>query len=298
MDHIVATISIVARDPATGELAVGVQSKFLAVGSVVPHARAGVGAIATQAWANVSYGPRGLALLEEGLPAQEVVDRLVASDDGREHRQLGIVDRHGHAAAFTGARCMNWAGHRIGTGYTCQGNILVDRATVDAMAEGYESGTGLPHLVDRVLAALAAAQDAGGDSRGKQSAAVYVVRDKGGYGGFNDRLVDLRVDDHPQPVEELFRLLSLHRQVWLGPTPPEKYLLDSPDRVSLLQSLLRELGVFDGAVSGQLTYNTRGSLDSYCSEKNLPGMDPSGQWLPGITMVSLRNAVLHLRSGR
>lgn len=292
MEPIVATYSIVARDPVTGELAVAVQSKFLSVGAVVPWAKANVGAIATQAMANVSFGPKGLELLQEDLTAQQVLDQLIAGDESREHRQLAIVDRHGNAAAYTGNKCMHWAGHQVGDGYTCQGNILVSESTVTEMAAAYEASTDLPHLADRVLAALSAAQQAGGDSRGKQSSALYVVREKGGYGGFIDRLVDLRVDDHPEPVEELIRLLELHRQVWLGPTPPAKYLLNSSEKVIRLQSLLRELGAFDGAVSGEMTYNTRGSLAAYCKQHQLAGMDASGQWLPGETMLALRNAVL------
>lgn len=295
MEPIVATYSIVARDPVTGELAVAVQSKFISVGSVVPWAKADVGAIATQAMANVSFGPKGLELLQEGLTAQQVVDQLIAGDEGREHRQVAIVDRHGNAAAFTGNKCMHWAGHQVGDGYTCQGNILVGESTVTEMARAYEASKDLPHLADRVLAALSAAQQAGGDSRGKQSSALYVVREKGGYGGFIDRLVDLRVDDHPEPIEELLRLLDLHRQVWLGPTPPAKYLLNSTDKVIRLQSLLRELGAFDGAVSGEMTYNTRGSLAAFCKQYQLGDMDTSGQWVPGETMLALRDAVLRSR---
>lgn len=264
----------------------------------MPWASAGVGAVATQAWANVSFGPRGLELLTQGLTAQEAVDRLIAGDEGREHRQLGIVDAHGNAAAYTGSSCMHWAGHHVGQGYTCQGNILVSAETVSAMAEAYEAAADLPHLADRIVAALRAAQKAGGDSRGKQSAALYVVREKGGYGGFNDRLVDLRADDHPEPIEELARLLDLHRQVWLGPTTPERYLLDSPDKIRLLQSLLRELGLFDGSVTGELTYNTRGSLHSFCAGRGLGDLDPSGQWLPGATMAALRAAVTKQRTGK
>lgn len=296
MEQIIATFSIVARDPQTGELAVGVQSKFLAVGSAVPWAKANVGAVATQAWANVAYGPEGLALLEAGLSAQEVVDRLIANDEGREHRQVGVVDRHGNAAAYTGSKCMHWAGHHVGNGYTCQGNILVSEATVTEMARAYEASGHLPHLADRVLAALEAAQNAGGDSRGKQSAALYVVREKGGYGGFNDRLVDLRADDHPEPIAELKRLLELHRQIWLGPTPPERYLLNTVDKIRFLQSILRELGVYDGAVNGELTYGTRGALSGYCKEHQLGDMDLSGEWLPGATMAVLRNTVMQLRA--
>lgn len=298
MEPVIATFSIVARDPKTGELAVGVQSKFLAVGSAVPWAKADVGAIATQAWANVAYGPDGLALLEQGLTAQEVVDRLVAADEGREHRQLGVVDAKGNAAAYTGSKCMNWAGHYTGAGFTCQGNILVSSETVSAMARAYESSQHLPHLCDRVLAALAAAQGAGGDSRGKQSAALYVVRQGGGYAGFNDRLVDLRIDDHPEPIAELTRLMELHRQTWLGPTPPERYLLNHPEKVRLLQSILRELGCFDGAVTGELSNTTRDALASACAERDLPGLNPSEEWLPGLTMYKLRSAVIEQRADK
>lgn len=298
MDQLVATFSIVARDPQTGEFAVAVQSKFLAVGSVVPHARANAGAIATQALANVSYGPRGLELLEQGFTAQEVVNRLIAEDESREHRQVGVVDRMGNGAAHTGDKCMSWASHHVGQGFTCQGNILVDENTVTAMADAYQESAGLPHLADRVLAALAAAQSAGGDSRGKQSAALYVVREHGGYGGQGDRLIDLRVDDHPEPIEELARLLELHRQVWLGPTPPERYLLNSADKIQFLQAHLRELGVFDGAVNGELTYNTRGSLAQYCEQNDLPGLDLTSDWLPGVTMAAIRQAVTRQRLPR
>jgi len=296
MEPVIATFSIVARDPKTGELAVGVQSKFLAVGSAVPWATADVGAVATQAWANVSYGPRGLDLLAQGLTAPEAVERLIAEDEGRDHRQLGIVDNKGNAAAYTGVKCMHWAGHHVGQGYTCQGNILVSEATVSAMAAAYEASGELPHLADRILAALAAAQSAGGDSRGKQSAALVVVREKGGFMGFNDRLIDLRTDDHPEPIVELHRLLELHRQVWLGPTPPARYHLNAADKIRLLQSLLRELGIFDGAVTGEVSQPTRIAVADFCRARNLEGLDEAARSLPGITMAALRQAVVQQRS--
>lgn len=289
----VATFSIVAHDAETGEWGVAVQSKFLAVGALVIHAAAGAGAIATQAWMNPRYGPEGLQMLSEGVSAAEVVDRLTAADPGRAHRQLGVVDARGGAAAYTGDECMHWAGHRTGPGYACQGNILVSEETLSAMEAAHLSGHG--HLADRLLGALRAAQAAGGDSRGKQAAALLVVRAGGGYGGFNDRLVDLRVDDHPDPIEELSRLLDLHRQTFLTPTPPERWLLDHPDKISMLQSLLREVGVFDGAVSGELTYNTRGSLAAWCRTEGLPDMDPSGSWVPGETILALRRVVTQIR---
>jgi uncharacterized Ntn-hydrolase superfamily protein len=206
---LVATYSIAACNLAAGQWGVATQSKFLAVGSVVPWAEVGAGAIATQAYANPRYGPDGLALLRQGLAAQEVVDRLTSADEERAHRQLGIVDAAGGSASFTGAECMDWAGGAAGPGYAAQGNILVGAETVAALASTFESTAGRP-LAERLIACLAAAQAAGGDRRGQQSAALYVVEHEGGYAGLSDVLVDLRVDDHARPVEELARLHAMH----------------------------------------------------------------------------------------
>jgi uncharacterized Ntn-hydrolase superfamily protein len=210
--HAFGTFSIVAHDPETGDVGIAVQSKFFSVGSVVPWAEAGVGAIATQSYANTTYGPKGLALLRKGLTAQQVLDTLVRGDPDASRRQVGIVDARGNVATWTGENCLEWAGGITGEGYTAQGNILVSRDTVEAMACTFESTKGRP-LADRLVAALAAGQDAGGDSRGKQSAALLVVREGGGYAGFNDRYVDLRVDDHREPIRELQRLLEMHHIV-------------------------------------------------------------------------------------
>lgn len=210
------TFSICAFDREAGELGIAVQSKFLAVGAVVPWARAGVGAIATQAHANTSYGPRGLELLASGLAPEAVVKQLVRDDPEREKRQLGIVDAEGRAATFTGAECFEWAGGVAGRGYCAQGNILGGRAVVDRLAHGFESAPGT--LAERLVAALGDGQRAGGDRRGMQSAALLVVKEKGGYGGLNDRFIDLRVDDHERPIEELERLLDLYALYFkLGP---------------------------------------------------------------------------------
>lgn len=209
-EPVVATYSIVACDLAAGQWGVATQSKFLAVGSVVPWAEPGAGAVATQSYANPRYGPDGLALLREGASADEVVKRLTEADDGREHRQLGVVDARGGSATFTGAECMDWAGGIAGDGFAAQGNILVGRETVDALAATFAATAGRP-LVDRLLECLAAAQAAGGDRRGQQSAALLVVERNAGYAGLSDVLVDLRVDDHPQPIAELARLLDMHR---------------------------------------------------------------------------------------
>ena len=218
----VATYSIVACDLERREWGVAVQSKFLAVGAVVGWAEAEAGAVATQAYANPRYGPDGLALLRQGLGAEEVVERLTRADAGRDDRQLGVVDREGRTATFTGSACLEWAGGRAGPGYAAQGNILVSRTTVDALAERFERSTGTP-LANRLLGCLAAAQRAGGDRRGQQSAALLVVREGGGYAGLSDTLVDLRVDDHAAPIGELERLYRLH-QLLFGETPEEEWL--------------------------------------------------------------------------
>jgi uncharacterized Ntn-hydrolase superfamily protein len=215
---IVATFSIIGFDPETDSLGVAVQSKFLAVGSVVPWASAGVGAVATQAMANYNYGPHGLELMARGKTADETVEGLTFVDEDREHRQVGAVDARGRAATFTGSECFEWAGGVTGEYYAAQGNILVGGETVEAMARTYTETQG--ELATRLLSALDAGQSAGGDSRGKQSAALLVVREGGGYGGDNDRAVDLRVDDHPDPIKELMRIRDLHT-LYFGETRPE-----------------------------------------------------------------------------
>lgn len=210
------TYSICAFDAKTGELGIAVQSKFLAVGAVVPWARAGIGAIATQAHANTSYGPRGLELLASGLGPEEVVARLTGDDLDREKRQFGIVDARGRAASFTGSECFDWAGGVTGNAYCAQGNILAGKTVVKGLAKGFEAASGT--LAERLVAALHEGQRGGGDRRGMQSAALLVVKDAGGYGGLNDRFIDLRVDDHDRPIEELERLLGLYKLYFkLGP---------------------------------------------------------------------------------
>jgi uncharacterized Ntn-hydrolase superfamily protein len=216
------TYSIVACDLDAREWGVAVQSKFLAVGAAVPFASAEVGAVATQALANVAYGPDGLALLRKGQTADAVVAELSSADEGRDDRQLGVVDAQGGSATFTGSACLEWAGGRTGPCFAAQGNILVSRATVDALAETFLASAGTP-LAERLVACLAAAQAAGGDRRGQQSAALLVVRQGGGYGGLSDRLVDLRVDEHATPIDELERIHAIHRTLF-GETPREQWL--------------------------------------------------------------------------
>jgi uncharacterized Ntn-hydrolase superfamily protein len=219
---VVATYSIVACDLEAGQWGVGVQSKFLAVGSVVPWAEPHVGAIATQAWANPRYGPEGLSMLRAGKAAEQVVEELTAADDGRAQRQIGVVDGSGRAASYTGPECNEWAGGRAGDGYAAQGNILVSAETVDALAVTFESNAHLT-LAERLIECLAAAQAAGGDSRGQQSAALLVVEKDAGYGNLSDTIVDLRVDDHELPIAELRRLYTLHEELF-GTTPAADWL--------------------------------------------------------------------------
>ena len=203
------TFSIIGFDPETKELGIAVASRFLSVGAVVPFAKAGVGAIATQSWANLEYGKRGLSLLKQGLEPEEVLKELIKDDDKSSVRQVGIVNANGRSITFTGEECFEWAGGVAGTNYAIQGNILVDSETVNEMEKTFIETDG--SLADRLLAALCAGELAGGDSRGKQSAVLYIVKEKGSYGGYTDRFIDLRVDDHSDPVKELIRLLKLHR---------------------------------------------------------------------------------------
>jgi uncharacterized Ntn-hydrolase superfamily protein len=239
-EKLVATYSIAACDLEAGEWGVAVQSKFLAVGSVVSWAEPHIGAIATQAYANPRYGREGLALLQSGLTAEEVVERLTAADDGRAQRQLGVVDGKGRGASFTGEECNDWAGGRTGPGYAAQGNILVSGATVDGLADTFEQTTGEP-LAERLLDCLDAAQAAGGDSRGQQSAALLVVERDGGYAGLSDIKYDLRVDDHERPLEELRRLFRLHEELF-GVTPGEDWVDVDDALAAELRERLGRLG--------------------------------------------------------
>jgi uncharacterized Ntn-hydrolase superfamily protein len=246
---VISTYSIVACDLEGREWGVAVQSKFLAVGAAVPAAEPEVGAVATQAWANLAYRPDGLALLREGYRAEEVVRTLVGADDGRGHRQVGVVDAHGRAATYTGSECLDWAGGTTGPGYAAQGNILVSAATVEALAASFEGSAGRP-LAERLLACLAAAEAAGGDRRGRQSAALLVVRKDGGYGGTSDVAADLRVDDHPQPIEELERIYRIH-DLLFGQTPDEEWLEVDRELAGELGERLAALG-YDGELTDAL----------------------------------------------
>ena len=270
----VATYSIAACDLAAGQWGVAVQSKFLAVGSVVPWAEPGVGAIATQAYANPSYGPNGLMLLRAGLGASEVVERLTSDDEGRDERQLGVVDGEGEAASWTGPGCNDWAGHRTGPGYAAQGNILVGEETVAALATTFEANTQLS-LAQRLIECLAAAQAAGGDRRGQQSASLLVVQRDGGYAGLSDILVDLRVDDHERPIQELRRIAGLHSRLF-GLSPREDWLL--------LEGKLR------AEVDERLTRLGYDSLDTWAGVENLEERVDGEDAIDPVVLDALREA--------
>jgi uncharacterized Ntn-hydrolase superfamily protein len=271
---IVATYSIAACDLDAGQWGVAVQSKFLSVGSVVPWAEPHVGAVATQAYANPRYGPEGLAFLREGLSAEDVVRRLIGADDGRSERQLGVVDRHGRSASYTGSECMDWAGHRNGNCYAAQGNILVGPETVDGLADTFEANAGKP-LAVRLLECLAAAQAAGGDRRGQQSSSLVVVERNGGYAQLSDLVLDLRVDDDERPVEELARLYRLHDQLF-GKTPREEWLpLEGELRIEV-DERIRRLG-FD-------------SLPHWAGSANLEDRVDGGDAIDPVVLDALRDA--------
>jgi len=232
-----STFSIVACDPDKSEVGVAVQSKFLSVGAAVPWVIGGVGAIATQAWANTTYGPRGLALLQEAKAPDEVAKILTDSDEHRDERQLGVVDALGRSATYTGGHCMDWAGGIAGPNFAAQGNILTGPGVVDALAQTFKSTGGC--LADRLVAALRAGQAAGGDRRGKQSAALCIAKPGGGYGGFNDRYVDVRVDDHPDPIEELARILDLHKLYFFKADPSDVLHIDDSLRREIAALIAR-----------------------------------------------------------
>ncbi len=261
--HPISTFSIVGRDPATGELGVAVQSKFLAVGAMVCWAKAGAGAIATQANANLDYGEIGLKLLEKKYPAQKVLDALLALDDGREHRQVGIVDAQGSSAAWTGSLCHEWAGHIHGDNFSAQGNILVSHETVQALADTFQNSSG--SLAERLVKCLDVAQDAGGDRRGRQSSSLLVVQEGASYGGYNDVKISLRVDDHPEPIKELKRLLDLH-DLYFGETLVK--IPADPETTAAVQKRLKELGYYGGPVSGEYDDLSKRAFFDYCGVEN------------------------------
>ncbi len=260
-----STYSIVAFDHDTKSLGVAVQSKFISVGSVVPWATWNAGAIATQAYANTSYGPAGLQLLKDGYSPAEALKKLTSADRGKEHRQIGIVDRKGRAVTFTGKKCMDWAGGVTGDGYAAQGNILVGEETVEAMASTFENCR--DSFPEKLIRCLHAAQRAGGDRRGMQSAAILVVKNRGGYAGFNDRYVDLRVDDHVSPIEELERVFHLFEFIMLSGNEEEALRMEGEICRKLKRNLSR-LGFYSGPVDDKFDAALEAALGDYISTNN------------------------------
>ncbi|MCF8001031.1 MAG: DUF1028 domain-containing protein [Halanaerobiales bacterium] len=260
----VNTFSIVGYDPQTEELGIAVQSKFLAVGSVVPWAKANVGAIATQALANLDYGEKGLDLLEEGLSPEEVIERLRSEDENDATRQVGIVNAKGNSASFTGEKCYDWAGGITGPNFACQGNILVGKDTVKAMAQKFQNTEG--ELADRLVSALEAGQKAGGDKRGRQSAALLVVKEDGSYGGYNDRYIDLRVDDHETPIKELQRLLEIF-YLYFGDQEVEKVELNDT-LIKEVKGYLNDLNLFSGNIDSKNDDEFQEALEVFYHQEN------------------------------
>ena len=280
----IATFSLAGFDPEVGELGIVVQSKFLAAGAIVPHIKAGVGAVATQALANPAYGPRGLELLERGLSPQETVEQLIQEDKDSDQRQVGIIDASGRSATFTGENCLDWASGTAGENFAAQGNILVNRETVTALAETFQEKQG--RLADRLLAALEAADRAGGDRRGKQSASLLVYKEKGGYGGLTDKYIDLRVDDHPEPIARLGELLELF---YLYFSERDVELLElRGELLEEVQGLLQKMGYYQGDVSGEYSNEFAESLIRFYHQENFEERVPESQKIPADILEYLR----------
>src|SRR6267378_1744307 len=261
-----STFSIVGFDSKTKDLGVAVESKFVAVGAVVPFARAGVGAVATQSYANTTYGPKALTMLKRGVVPKDVLQRLVKTDKEAAQRQAGVVDARGRSASYTGKECFPWAGHLVGRNYACQGNLLAGADVVKEMGLAFEGTKG--DLPVRLLAALSAGQQAGGDKRGQQSAALLIVRDRGGYGGFNDRWIDIRVDDHPEPIEELIRVFNIYDVTLLNREDPKDVFALNASVVREIQSGLSRLGVYRGPSSGKFDTKTKAAFEAWASLNN------------------------------
>ncbi len=261
----IATFSIVAYDPDAGAWGVAVASKFPAVGAVVPWAEAGAGAVATQSYANTSYGPNGLRLMQQGVSAERALQALLDQDPQRNQRQVGFVDAHGQPATFTGAECLPWAGGMTGRHFAAQGNILAGPQVVEAMGGAFDAASG--DLAERLLAALAAGDAAGGDRRGRQSAALFVVRAQAGYGGFNDRWIDYRVDDDPLPLVRLSELLRLH-QLYFGKSPADDTLPLEGDVARSLVSILRRHAGYTGEPQDRLDPPAQQALRAFIGREN------------------------------
>ncbi|SDX52528.1 Uncharacterized conserved protein, Ntn-hydrolase superfamily [Marininema mesophilum] len=270
MDHhghpVVATFSIIAFDEKEQEWGVAVQSKFLAAGALVPWAMAETGALATQSFANTSFGPRGLRMLADGKEPEAVLWDLLADDPERQLRQVGIVDAKGRSATFTGSSCLSWAGGIAEPGFACQGNVLAGEGVIEGMADYFRASSNDSPLAERLVRALEVGQEAGGDKRGMQSASLLVVKKDGGFGGWNDRMIDLRVDEHHRPIAELKRILSLHR-LYFQRSKPEDFLPLKGDHLEEVKDLLRQAGYTPGA-GEEYDGKTREALKTFYLREN------------------------------
>lgn len=285
------TFSIVAVDPNERAVGVAVASKFLAVGALVPFVRADAGAVATQAFAKLGFGPDGLSRMARGQRAADALASMLAADSKAASRQVGIVDLHGGAAAHTGTDCAAWAGHFVGAGFACQGNILAGPDVIQAMADAYSAARG--ELADRLLAALQAGDAAGGDQRGRQSAALIVARPGGGYGGDTDRYLDLRVDDHADPVGELARLLGLHHLYFQRPRP-DQLMPITPEIARDIQTAIRASGHYTGEISGEWDAASRAAFWRYVGQENLEerwSPDGTPDLIDAVTLDYVRGSV-------
>ncbi|NHJ48650.1 MAG: DUF1028 domain-containing protein [Asgard group archaeon] len=272
------TFSIVAYDPVKKEWGIAVQSKFVAVGAIVPYARANIGAIATQAYCNTSYGPDGLELLEKGMSAEDVIELLTEHDLKKEHRQVGIVDSKGNAAAFTGQECYDWAGHIVGKNYCCQGNILASADVVRSMASTYENTEG--DMIEKFLAVLDAAQEKGGDKRGQEAAAILIVKEKGAYDGGTDRYIDIRVDEHPTPIKELHNIFEVYDLCILNRDDPKDIVKLEGEVLGNVLKILNNEGFYSGTAK-KFTPEVKDALIKWMHTNNFEVKEREDEFLFG-----------------
>jgi len=281
------TFSIVAYDPKNGEWGVAVESKFVAVGAIIPWAKAGVGAIATQAYANTSYGPRGFALLQKGFTAEETIIELTKDDELKEQRQLGIVDSFGNAASFTGNECFDWAGHIVGENYACQGNILMKKDVILDMSRVFKETQG--DLIERLFSALKAGQDQGGDKRGRESAAILIVKEKGAYDGLTDRYIDIRVDEHPQPIKELRKVFEIYDMCLLKRDDPKDIIKLEGDVMIMIKKMLKSENFYEGEISDVYDKETKDALIKWMHTNNFEVKERNDEYMWGCVYRYISN---------